>query len=136
MVLSDPLAIEDTSYSWSTNIVGRKRWRLFPPRVKCHLRSEPTPLLFGFPVLTGIVSEFHAISSSEVAPSVDEIQHLSSQGRLGAVKDGKAGWPEWYKAMEAMVEIEQEVSNEIFLYTGCCRPDEDEICSRGSTPRY
>lgn len=31
---------EDTSYSWSANIIGRKRWRLFPPHAKAHLRRE------------------------------------------------------------------------------------------------
>lgn len=31
-----------TSYSWSTNIVGRKRWYLFPPRAAVHLRRFPT----------------------------------------------------------------------------------------------
>ena len=28
------------SYSWSTNIVGRKRWYLFPPAVTPYLRKD------------------------------------------------------------------------------------------------
>lgn len=28
-----------TSYSWSANIIGKKRWLLFPPREEDHLRD-------------------------------------------------------------------------------------------------
>lgn len=31
----------DSSYSWSTNIVGRKLWYLFPPNVTHCLRTSP-----------------------------------------------------------------------------------------------
>ncbi|KAF8320329.1 Clavaminate synthase-like protein [Clavulina sp. PMI_390] len=31
-----------TSYSWSTNVVGRKIWHFFPPQVAHHLRRDPS----------------------------------------------------------------------------------------------
>ena len=31
----------DSSYSWSTNIVGRKLWHLFPPDVALYLKRSP-----------------------------------------------------------------------------------------------
>ncbi|TIC42994.1 Clavaminate synthase-like protein, partial [Wallemia mellicola] len=33
--------IIDRSYSWSANIVGKKRWVLFPPHTERYLRKEP-----------------------------------------------------------------------------------------------
>ena len=32
----------DTSYSWSTNVVGVKIWRLFPPEISPLLRKIPS----------------------------------------------------------------------------------------------
>lgn len=33
--------ITDRSYSWSANIIGRKRWVLFPPHTERYLRKQP-----------------------------------------------------------------------------------------------
>lgn len=35
-----------TSYSWSANIVGRKKWLLFPPREEEHLRDRHGQLAY------------------------------------------------------------------------------------------
>jgi hypothetical protein len=82
-----------TSYSWSTNVLGKKLWRLFPPETKTHLRKYPS------------------VSTSELASSVDQMQVLAAQGKLGHVKDGKEGWPEWSSAFENCIEVIQEVSH-------------------------
>lgn len=44
-----------------------------------------------------------------MAVSVDELEKLSEQGRLGPVKVGQAGWPEWPLAMQLCHEVIQKV---------------------------
>ncbi|UZJ55323.1 hypothetical protein CBS101457_004643 [Exobasidium rhododendri] len=88
---------DDTSYSWSTNIVGQKRWRLFPPIAQSHLRRFPK------------------IESSQLASSVDDMAKLATEGKLGNYKDGLAGWTEWPLAMQHCQEVVQNAGETIFV---------------------
>jgi hypothetical protein len=81
-----------TSYSWSTNVVGSKRWRLFPPECVRFMRKFPD------------------VETSELAADVDQMQAWLLEGKLGKVKEGKAGWPGWQDAMKHCQEIVQGVS--------------------------
>lgn len=86
-----------TSYSWSTNIVGRKVWRLFPPSVKTHLRQFPQN------------------PNSELARGVEEMEKYKSTGKLKAISQGGIGWPEWEKAIDECHEVVQESGETIFV---------------------
>ncbi|PVG00504.1 Clavaminate synthase-like protein [Serendipita vermifera] len=80
-----------TSYSWSTNIVGRKRWWLFPPHV----------------------TEFITNAQGEtVADDVLLDEHHSEN----LLRDKK--WPHWNVAREAMYVVEQEEGETIFVPSG------------------
>jgi hypothetical protein len=78
----------DTSYSWSTNVVGRKRWWLFPPSVTSHItrRNGET------------VADDNLIGTPLNPDTVDE-----------------AVWPGWRIAKEAMYVMEQEEGETIFV---------------------
>ncbi|KAK0530401.1 hypothetical protein OC834_003333 [Tilletia horrida] len=86
-----------TSYSWSTNIIGRKRWRLFPPSCISMLRRFPN------------------VRTSELASSCDEMDERYSQGKLGPVSEGKDGWPLWGDVRSQACELLQEAGETIFV---------------------
>ncbi|CAD6884398.1 unnamed protein product [Tilletia controversa] len=86
-----------TSYSWSTNIIGQKRWRLFPPTCVRKLRRFPN------------------IRTSELASNCDEMDERSRRGELGTVAEGKAGWPLWEEARSEALELVQEPGETIFV---------------------
>ena len=86
-----------TSYSWSTNIIGRKKWRLFPPFVKTQLRQFPQN------------------PNSELARGVEEMKKYQAEGKLTLVSKGGLGWPEWDKAIEQCYEVIQESGETIFV---------------------
>ncbi|KAL9940190.1 hypothetical protein V8E36_000895 [Tilletia maclaganii] len=86
-----------TSYSWSTNIVGRKRWRLFPPCSVAGLRRFPE------------------IRTSELAPNSDAADELMRQGELGPVSERKKGWQLWPSTRAQMCEIFQDPGETIFV---------------------
>ncbi|MCO5565541.1 hypothetical protein L7F22_019215 [Adiantum nelumboides] len=86
-----------TSYSWSTNIIGRKLWRLFPPSVKVHLRRFPQN------------------PNSELAKGVEELEVLKAKDQLKPISKGGIGWPEWETAMKECYEIVQESGETIFV---------------------
>ncbi|KAK0557711.1 hypothetical protein OC846_000278 [Tilletia horrida] len=86
-----------TSYSWSTNVVGRKRWRLFPPHCAAKLRRFPN------------------VRTSELASNCDELDAQYKSGLLGPVANGKLGWPEWAEARAQACEIFQEPGETIFV---------------------
>ncbi|PWN37566.1 Clavaminate synthase-like protein [Meira miltonrushii] len=86
-----------TSYSWSTNIVGKKIWRLFPPTAKTHLRQFPQN------------------ANSELARGVEEMEKHRTAGKLKAISTGGVGWPEWKKAMDQCHEVVQESGETIFV---------------------
>lgn len=80
-----------TSYSWSTNIAGRKRWRLFAPDDARWLRQFPER------------------RTSALASRYVEMEQAFHAGKLGAYQDGYEGWPGWGQVRERVYEIEQEV---------------------------
>ena len=86
-----------TSYSWSTNIAGRKRWRLFPPHAAPWLRRFP------------------AVRTSELAASTTDMDARLAAGRLGHVRDGRDGWPMWEEARKHMYTLEQGPGQTIFV---------------------
>ncbi|KAE8269386.1 hypothetical protein A4X09_0g2949 [Tilletia walkeri] len=86
-----------TSYSWSTNIIGQKRWRLFPPACASKLRRFPD------------------VRTSELASSCDEMDDRLRKGELGLVSEGKAGWPLWEEARSQAIELVQEAGETIFV---------------------
>ncbi|PWN46116.1 Clavaminate synthase-like protein [Ceraceosorus guamensis] len=88
---------DDTSYSWSTNIIGRKRWRFFPPQVISGLRRFPQ------------------VVTSQTASSVSQLDGAAALGQLGPVRDGKMGYEDWQWARKYCIEIEQEDGETIFV---------------------
>ena len=68
------------SYSWSTNVVGKKLWRLFPPSVASGLRRDPTD------------------RTSQLGESVD----------ITPDPPGWSGWPDAVKAALSITQEEGE----------------------------
>lgn len=91
----------DTSYSWSTNIAGRKRWRMVAPEDASLLRRAcqcPTD------------QEFPERRTSELASTFDEMEKLYTEGELGSFQEGKRGWPGWHQVRNRAYVVVQEVS--------------------------
>ncbi|ETS63599.1 hypothetical protein PaG_01898 [Moesziomyces aphidis] len=80
-----------TSYSWSTNVVGRKRWHLFPPRVVAHLRRFP------------------AVETSPMVPDIQTLQNI-----IDAATKGKE-YSELHKAWKAVQVVDQQEGETIFV---------------------
>ncbi|KDN40104.1 Clavaminate synthase-like protein, partial [Tilletiaria anomala UBC 951] len=76
------------SYSWSTNITGRKRWRMFPPASAPYLRR---------------------------LPPVDAMDALAAAGELGPLSSGKKGWSRYSCARSEMIEFVQEAGETVFV---------------------
>jgi hypothetical protein len=68
-----------------------------------------------------IFAGFPKIETSQMAASVDEMERLTLEGKLGPVKDGFEGWPEWSLAMPYCVEVIQNVSVKIKKTNSCPR---------------
>ncbi|PWZ02669.1 Clavaminate synthase-like protein [Testicularia cyperi] len=81
-----------TSYSWSTNVVGRKIWHLFPPRVIRHLRRFPQ------------------VETSELVPDIDTLQQI-----LKARKNGDRSYPELELAWSHVQRVVQPPHTTIFV---------------------
>lgn len=80
-----------TSYSWSTNVVGRKRWWLFPPQVIPHLRRFPK------------------VATSELIPDIATLTSLlASHG-------DRRDFPELEFAWSKVQIIDQEQGETIFV---------------------
>lgn len=80
-----------TSYSWSTNVVGRKRWHLFPPRVVAHLRRFP------------------AVDTSPMVPDIATLQNIIKAGIRGKE------YGELHRAWEAAQVVDQAEGETIFV---------------------
>lgn len=80
---------QDTSYSWSTNVVGRKRWWLFPPHVTKYITK----------------------------PSGETIWDDVSVASFGAEEfmPKSSIWPNWEIAKGAMHVVEQDEGETIFV---------------------
>mgnify|MGYP006138574165 CR=1 FL=1 len=76
------------SYSWSANVVGTKRWLLFPPRVSHCLRGRTTG---------------NAIPDARIG---------------AAVVDGASEWPRLAEAQAACVEVLQLEGEVLFVPSG------------------
>jgi Cupin-like domain len=96
-----------TSYSWSTNVVGRKRWRLFPPDVALFLRRFP-------PRDDNDQEEVQSARTSQLARTVDE---MDATLRLRESEPGSSyrDWSRWKEARSRMLEIVQEEGETIFV---------------------
>lgn len=79
----------DASNSWSTNVLGVKKWTLFPPHVAHCLRRSG--------------------SVSPAAEMVDDVGTLAS----GSV-DEKI-FPQWKQAWDARIEVTQSAGESIFV---------------------
>ena len=77
------------SYSWSTNVVGEKRWCLFPPHVIPALRRFPN------------------VETSELIPDVESL--------LSTVKDNTQGYALLHQARAHMQVIHQLPGETIFI---------------------
>ncbi|KAG8831819.1 hypothetical protein FRC17_002524 [Serendipita sp. 399] len=82
-----------TSYSWSTNVAGRKRWWLFPPEVTQYI-TKPNGETIGDTLL------------------------LLGEGEAEDQQRTIEGWPNWPIAQAKMVIIEQEEGETIFVPSG------------------
>lgn len=80
-----------TSYSWSTNVVGRKRWWLFPPTVTSYI-TRP--------------------NGETIADDLSAEASFDLQGIDAAI------WPNWHIAKDAMYVVEQEEGETIFVPSG------------------
>ncbi|KAG8831773.1 hypothetical protein FS842_005227 [Serendipita sp. 407] len=82
-----------TSYSWSTNVVGRKRWWLFPPEVTQYI-TKPN------------------------GETIGDDNLLRDTGDAETVYATVEGWPNWPIAREKMIVVEQEEGESIFVPSG------------------
>ena len=98
-----------TSYSWSTNIAGRKRWRLFAPSDAALLRR--TYLATTFLLTAGFPDQ----RTSEVAPSYAEMERRRAAGTLGHYQDGYEGWPGWEYVRVRVYTVEQAPGQTLFV---------------------
>ena len=98
-----------TSYSWSTNIAGRKRWRLFAPSDAALLRR--TYLATTFLLTAGFPDQ----RTSEVAPSYAEMERRRAAGTLGHYQDGYEGWPGWEDVRVRVYTVEQAPGQTLFV---------------------
>lgn len=79
-----------TSYSWSTNVVGRKKWYLFPPQAIPFLRRFPK------------------VSTSQLVSDIQTLHTL--------LKDThRKEYPQLHQAQELLQEIVQEEGETIFI---------------------
>lgn len=78
------------SYSWSTNVVGRKRWWLFPPHVTSYITR----------------------------PNGETIGDEKAIPEDGSMDDLLEDWPDWELARQAMTVVEQEEGETIFVPSG------------------
>ena len=97
------------SYSWSTNIAGRKRWRLFAPSDAALLRR--TYLATTFLLTAGFPDQ----RTSEVAPSYAEMERRRAAGTLGHYQDGYEGWPGWEDVRVRVYTVEQAPGQTLFV---------------------
>jgi hypothetical protein len=88
--LPDSHLCSDNSYSWSTNVVGRKKWWLFPPEVTQYITKPNGETI------------------------TDEIT-ISSFDADKFIPDPLV-WPNWRTAKKAMYVIEQQEGETIFVY--------------------
>ena len=98
-----------TSYSWSTNIAGRKRWRLFAPSDAALLRR--TYLATTFLLTAGFPDQ----RTSEVALSYAEMERRRAAGTLGHYQDGYEGWPGWEDVRVRVYTVEQAPGQTLFV---------------------
>ena len=87
----------DTSYSWSTNIAGRKRWRFVAPQDASLLRRFPDQ------------------RTSELASTYDDMERRYANDELGAYTDGFSGWPGWAEVRSRVHVVYQEPGQTIFV---------------------
>ena len=87
----------DTSYSWSTNIAGRKRWRLVAPQDAILLRRFPNQ------------------RTSELASTYRDMEQRYANHELGAYKDGYSGWAGWAEVRSRVHVLDQEPGQTIFV---------------------
>lgn len=80
------------SYSWSTNVVGRKRWFLFPPHAVPHLRRFP------------------AVATSELVPNISALLTI-----VAAQPQGRREWSQLETALSHMQIIDQQPHETIFI---------------------
>jgi hypothetical protein len=82
------------SYSWSTNVVGRKKWWLFPPSATQYITNS-----------RGETIDFYLLDGCDLwgNPQSDE------------VKTAMQKWPNWTAAKEQMYVIDQEEGETIFV---------------------
>jgi hypothetical protein len=88
--LSDFHLSSDNSYSWSTNVVGRKKWWLFPPEVTQYITKPNGETITD----ETTISSFDADKFTP-DPSV---------------------WPNWEIAKKTMYAVEQQEGETIFVY--------------------
>ncbi|SPC65415.1 uncharacterized protein UHOD_00545 [Ustilago sp. UG-2017b] len=79
-----------TSYSWSTNVVGRKKWHIFPPRAIPHLRRFP------------------AVETSQLVSDIQTLQTLMKDSN-------RKDYPQLERAWELLQGIDQEEGETIFI---------------------
>lgn len=105
------------SYSWSTNLVGVKRWRMFPPHTTRFMRQMDKPANDNTP------EEERDARTSLLARTVEEMDQWASDGRLGTYfapleEDGHAGWPRWSLARDEMIEFTSSPGETVFVPSG------------------
>ena len=82
-----------TSYSWSTNVVGRKRWWLFPPHTIPALRRFPR------------------VETSELVPDIATLLSLTTSPATSARKE----YPELEHAWQSVQIIDQAAGETVFV---------------------
>ncbi len=93
-----------TSYSWSTNIVGVKRWRMFPPDVAFCLRRYPPPA-------QGTSEEqIQRARTSELGSSVAALDDIHADASTA-----QKPFPRWPEARERMIEFIQPEGTTVFV---------------------
>jgi hypothetical protein len=80
----------DNSYSWSTNIVGRKKWWLFPPEVTRYITKPNGETI-----------------TDEITISSFDADKFTPDPLV---------WPNWGTAKKAMYVVEQQEGETIFVY--------------------
>ncbi|SPO20933.1 uncharacterized protein UTRI_00410 [Ustilago trichophora] len=84
-----------TSYSWSSNVIGRKRWYLIPPRSIPHLRRFPN------------------VSTSELIPDIQTL--LSTITTRSHSAQERTEYPHLHQAYTTIQVIDQAQGETIFI---------------------
>ncbi|SNX81670.1 uncharacterized protein MEPE_00375 [Melanopsichium pennsylvanicum] len=102
-----------TSYSWSSNVVGCKRWYLFPPRVISHLRRFPkidtSELVLDIQTLSSLISTSNENSDAGACRKRKEYPGLELAWSAVQIIDQKQGETifipsNWYHQVENLTE--------------------------------